>query len=102
LVVEASEVTNTEARPSAKRGRPQSPIVGAPDDRQPQTDDYVRDISSLRIENAKEAGAKLGELVAAELPVPPGFVLLRASYQDLMRAGVIDHRTTRRSLWLFG
>ena len=50
-----------------------------------QTDNYVRDISTLRIENAKEAGGKganLGEQVAAELPVPPDFVLLRASYQD--------------------
>ena len=40
-----------------------------------QTDNYVRDISTLRIENAKEAGGKganLGEQVAAELPVPPG------------------------------
>ena len=39
-----------------------------------QTDNYVRDISTLGIENAKEAGGKganLGELVAAELPVPP-------------------------------
>ena len=55
-----------------------------------QTDNYVRDISTLRIEDSKEAGGKganLGELVVAELPVPPGFVLLRASYQDSMRAG---------------
>ncbi|SPM32218.1 phosphoenolpyruvate synthase [Mycobacterium rhizamassiliense] len=58
-----------------------------------QTDHYVRDISTLRIENAKEAGGKganLGELVAAELPVPPGFVLLRACYQDSMRTGGVS------------
>jgi pyruvate, water dikinase len=58
-----------------------------------QTDDYVRDISALGIDDAKEAGGKganLGELVAAELPVPPGFVLLRASYQDSMRAGGVS------------
>ena len=58
-----------------------------------QTDNYVRDISTLRIENSKEAGGKganLGELVVAELPVPPGFVLLRASYQDSMRTGGVS------------
>ncbi len=58
-----------------------------------RTDDYVRDISTLRIENAEDAGGKganLGELVAAELPVPPGFVLLRACYQDSMRAGGVS------------
>ena len=58
-----------------------------------QTDNYVRDISTLRIEDSKEAGGKganLGELVVAELPVPPGFVLLRASYQDSMRAGGVS------------
>jgi hypothetical protein len=90
-------MTNTEARPSAKSGhsvnRLQSPVAGIPEESQMQTDDYVRDISTLRIGNAKEAGGKganLGELVAAELPVPPGFVLLRASYQDSMRAGGVS------------
>jgi pyruvate,water dikinase len=92
-VVDAGEVTNTEARPSAKSGRHQSPITAVPEESHMHTDDYVRDISALRIENAKEAGGKganLGELVAAELPVPPGFVLLRASYQDSMRAGGVS------------
>jgi pyruvate,water dikinase len=90
-------MTNTVARPSAKSGdsvnRLQSPVAGIPEESQMQTDDYVRDISTLRIGNAKEAGGKganLGELVAAELPVPPGFVLLRASYQDSMRAGGVS------------
>jgi len=58
-----------------------------------QTDQYVRDISTLRIEDAEDAGGKganLGELVAAELPVPPGFVLLRACYQDSMREGGVS------------
>jgi len=95
--VEASELTNAEARQSAKRGepvnRPQAPVVGVPERAKCNLDDYVRDISTLRIENAKEAGGKganLGELVAAELPVPPGFVLLRACYQDSMRAGGVS------------
>ena len=56
-------------------------------------DTYVRDISALRLADAEEAGGKganMGELVAANLPVPPGFVLLRACYQDSMRAGGVD------------
>ncbi|MBV8349879.1 MAG: PEP/pyruvate-binding domain-containing protein, partial [Mycolicibacterium sp.] len=56
-------------------------------------DTYVRDISSLRIADAEEAGGKganMGELVAANLPVPPGFVLLRTCYLDSMRAGGVD------------
>lgn len=50
---------------------------------------FVRDISTLRLSDAEEAGGKganMGEMVAAKLPVPPGFVLLRACYQDSMRA----------------
>ena len=56
-------------------------------------DTYVRDISTLRISDAEEAGGKganMGELVAAKLPVPPGFVLLRDCYRDSMRAGGVD------------
>lgn len=47
------------------------------------TSTYVPDIASLRIADADDAGGKganLGELVAAGLPVPPGFVLMRAAY----------------------
>lgn len=58
-----------------------------------QPDTYVRDISTLRIADADEAGGKganLGELVAAGLPVPPGFVLLRAGYLDSMKASGVD------------
>lgn len=58
-----------------------------------QYDRYVRDISSLRISDAEDAGGKganMGELVAAGLPVPPGFVLLRDCYRDSMRAGGAD------------
>ncbi|HET9563620.1 MAG TPA: PEP/pyruvate-binding domain-containing protein, partial [Mycobacterium sp.] len=58
-----------------------------------QADTYVRDISTLRISDAEEAGGKganMGELVAAKLPVPPGFVLLRDCYRDSMRAGGVD------------
>ncbi|KUI32620.1 phosphoenolpyruvate synthase [Mycobacterium sp. GA-2829] len=54
---------------------------------------FVRDIAELRIADAEEAGGKganMGELVAAALPVPPGFVLLRDGYRDSMRAGGVD------------
>lgn len=56
-------------------------------------DGYVRDISTLRITDAEEAGGKganMGEMVAAQLPVPPGFVLLRDCYRDSMRAAGVD------------
>jgi pyruvate,water dikinase len=55
--------------------------------------EYASDISALRITDAEEAGGKganMGELVAAGLPVPPGFVLLRGSYQASMREGGVD------------
>jgi pyruvate,water dikinase len=58
-----------------------------------QSDTYLRDISTLRITDAEEAGGKganMGEMVAAKLPVPPGFVLLRDCYRDSMRAGGVD------------
>jgi pyruvate,water dikinase len=54
---------------------------------------YLRDISTLRIADAEEAGGKganMGELVAADLPVPPGFVLLRDCYLHSMRCGGVD------------
>jgi pyruvate, water dikinase len=57
------------------------------------SDTYIRDISTLRISDAEEAGGKganMGELVAARLPVPPGFVLLRDCYRDSMAAGGVD------------
>lgn len=56
-------------------------------------DTYVRDISALTIADAEEAGGKganMGEMVAADLPVPPGFVLLRDCYRDSMRSGGVD------------
>ncbi|BBZ12737.1 phosphoenolpyruvate synthase [Mycobacterium branderi] len=57
------------------------------------THTYVRDIASLRIGDADDAGGKganLGELVAAGLPVPGGFVLMRTGYLDSMVAGGVD------------
>ncbi len=55
---------------------------------------YVADISELGMANAEEAGGKganMGEMVAAGLPVPPGFVVLRDSYLESMKAaGVSD------------
>ncbi len=54
---------------------------------------YVRDIATLRIADAEDAGGKganLGELVAAGLPVPGGFVLMRSGYLDSMQAGGVE------------
>jgi pyruvate,water dikinase len=55
---------------------------------------YVDDIANLGMADAEEAGGKganMGEMVAARLPVPPGFVVLRDSYLASMRAaGVFD------------
>ena len=55
---------------------------------------YVEDIANLSMADAEEAGGKganMGEMVAAQLPVPPGFVVLRDSYLASMRAaGVSD------------
>ncbi len=55
---------------------------------------YVEDIANLGMPDAEEAGGKganMGEMVAAGLPVPPGFVVLRDSYLESMKAaGVID------------
>lgn len=51
---------------------------------------YVEDIATLGMADAEEAGGKganLGEMVAAGLPVPPGFVVLRDSYLESMRVG---------------
>lgn len=57
------------------------------------TDNYVSDIAALRLGDAEEAGGKganMGELVAAGLPVPPGFVLMRSSYLASMEAAGVD------------
>ncbi len=55
---------------------------------------YVEDIANLGMADAEEAGGKganMGEMVAAGLPVPPGFVVLRDSYLASMKgAGVSD------------
>ncbi|MBB3752704.1 pyruvate,water dikinase [Mycolicibacterium sp. BK634] len=54
---------------------------------------YVEDIANLSLADSDEAGGKganLGEMVAAGLPVPPGFVLLRSCYLDSMRAGGVE------------
>ncbi|WP_067537088.1 phosphoenolpyruvate synthase [Nocardia crassostreae] len=52
--------------------------------------DYVAELAELRLADADRAGGKganLGELVAAKLPVPPGFVILKSSYDDVIGAG---------------
>ena len=55
---------------------------------------YVEDIANLGMADAEEAGGKganMGEMVKAQLPVPPGFVVLRYSYLASIRAaGVAD------------
>ncbi|WP_436498327.1 phosphoenolpyruvate synthase [Actinokineospora sp. HUAS TT18] len=51
--------------------------------------DYIKDFTALGLADADEAGGKganLGELVAADLAVPPGFVILRSAYLDSMDA----------------
>lgn len=51
---------------------------------------YVEDIAKLGMPDAEEAGGKganMGEMVKAQLPVPPGFVVLRDSYLASMTAG---------------
>ena len=53
---------------------------------------YVEDIANLGMADAEEAGGKganMGEMVAAKLPVPPGFVVLRDSYLASMNAAGI-------------
>ncbi|MFE3798309.1 phosphoenolpyruvate synthase [Nocardia tengchongensis] len=52
--------------------------------------DYVAAFDELRLTDADRAGGKganLGELVAAKLPVPPGFVVLAAAYEEVIQAG---------------
>ncbi|MBF6301540.1 phosphoenolpyruvate synthase [Nocardia amamiensis] len=52
--------------------------------------DYVADLGDLRLADSDRAGGKganLGELVAARLPVPPGYVILKSSYEDVVIHG---------------
>ncbi|WP_280404599.1 phosphoenolpyruvate synthase [Nocardia brasiliensis] len=52
--------------------------------------DYVAGFDELRLADADKAGGKganLGELVAAALPVPPGFVILRSCYDEVITEG---------------
>ena len=54
---------------------------------------YVEDIANLRMSDADEAGGKganMGEMVAAHLPVPPGFVVLRDSYLTSMSSAMVS------------
>lgn len=51
---------------------------------------YVAAFDQLRLADADEAGGKganLGELVAAGLSVPPGFVVLRSCYEQIVARG---------------
>lgn len=57
------------------------------------SDRYVRTLDILTIADAEEAGGKganLGELVAADLPVPHGFVVMRSAYLDSVRMGGVE------------
>lgn len=52
---------------------------------------YVAGFDALRLGDADRAGGKganLGELVAAQLPVPPGFVVLRSCYEQFISGTV--------------
>ncbi|MET8651586.1 phosphoenolpyruvate synthase [Nocardia aurea] len=52
--------------------------------------EYVADFRELRLADTDIAGGKganLGELVAGHLPVPPGFVILRSCYEQVITAG---------------
>ncbi|WP_280236007.1 phosphoenolpyruvate synthase [Nocardia cyriacigeorgica] len=52
--------------------------------------DYTATFAELRLTDTDRAGGKganLGELVAAQLPVPPGFVILRSCYDHIVLAG---------------
>ncbi|WP_433663200.1 phosphoenolpyruvate synthase [Nocardia sp. CA-128927] len=52
--------------------------------------DYVAGFGELRLVDADKAGGKganLGELVAAKLPVPPGFVILRSCFDEVIIEG---------------
>ncbi|MGY2012061.1 phosphoenolpyruvate synthase [Nocardia gipuzkoensis] len=52
--------------------------------------DYVADLGELRLADADRAGGKganLGELVAAHLPVPPGYVILKSCYEEVIIHG---------------
>ena len=53
---------------------------------------YVEDIANLGMADAEEAGGKganMGEMVKAQLPVPPGFVVLRDSYLASIQAAAV-------------
>ncbi|MFP3461685.1 PEP/pyruvate-binding domain-containing protein [Arthrobacter globiformis] len=56
---------------------------------------YIRDFDQLGRNDLDEAGGKganLGELARAGFPVPPGFVLTTAAYQDFVNANGIAGR----------
>jgi len=56
---------------------------------------YIKDFDQLERSDLDEAGGKganLGELARAGFPVPPGFVLTTAAYQDFVNANGIAGR----------
>lgn len=53
----------------------------------------LRSLAEIRVSDADSVGGKganLGELIAAGLPVPPGFVLSCGAYRASMRSGGVD------------
>ncbi|WP_227982005.1 phosphoenolpyruvate synthase [Nocardia spumae] len=57
--------------------------------------DYVASLNDIRLVDADQAGGKganLGEMVAAKLAVPPGFVILRSTYVSAVVDGPNGHR----------
>ena len=56
---------------------------------------YIKDFRQVGRGDLDEAGGKganLGELAGAGFPVPPGFVLTTAAYQDFVNANGIAGR----------
>ncbi|AHH19671.1 putative phosphoenolpyruvate synthase [Nocardia nova SH22a] len=52
--------------------------------------DHLANLNDVRLADADRAGGKganLGEMAAAKLPVPPGFVILRAAYESAVVDG---------------
>lgn len=52
--------------------------------------DYVASLNDIRLSDDGQVGGKganLGEMVAAKLPVPPGFVILRSTYETAVADG---------------
>src|SRR5690606_4350817 len=84
------------ARGGYVRGMPQPSI----EQRAPTREHvYVRDLSELRLSDVPAAGGKganLGELTAAGIEVPPGFVVTAQAYLEAIEKGGVREALVRR------